>query len=194
MSSAAQWRQYIRVHNAWLINANDAMSHVYAVNTSSVTHRKKNLGLIVASAHRLHRWPARRVQPKKAKRLWSADKAALRLLPSLSSSSPHLQFRSDTKRLHRRPSSAEAEPMMAPATLSLRPCAAPAPPRIALPRARAWFASAAGASPGVAASHPPRRLCGLRRAVAIDSDQQGSSEPPKQAQFPLSLFTRPQAR
>nr|CAB3494886.1 unnamed protein product [Digitaria exilis] len=80
---------------------------------------------------------------------------------------------------------------MAPATLSLRPCAPPAPPRITLPCARAWFAPAARASPAVAASHPPRRLCGPRRAVAIESDQQGSSELPKQAPFPLPLFTPP---
>ncbi|KAF8686138.1 hypothetical protein HU200_043671 [Digitaria exilis] len=74
--------------------------------------------------------------------------------------------------------------MMAPATLSLRPCAPPAPPRITLPCARAWFAPAARASPAVAASHPPRRLCGPRRAVAIESDQQGSSELPKQEEKP----------
>lgn len=70
--------------------------------------------------------------------------------------------------------------MAAPATLSLRPCAAPATPRAALPRARAWFAPAIRASPSVAASNPPRRFGGIRRAVAVDSDQQGSPEPTEQ--------------
>lgn len=79
-----------------------------------------------------------------------------------------------------RPSPADAEPMVAPATLALRPSAAPAPPRAALPRARAWFAPAIRTSPSVAASYPPRRFSGVRRAVAVDADQQGSPEPPEQ--------------
>lgn len=86
-----------------------------------------------------------------------------------------------TPRLHRR-RPADAEPMVAPATLALRPSAAPAQPRAALPRARAsWFAPAIiRTSPSVAASYPPRRFSGVRRAVAVDADQQGSPEPPEQ--------------
>ncbi|CAN6325329.1 unnamed protein product [Urochloa humidicola] len=76
--------------------------------------------------------------------------------------------------------------MVAPATLSLRPCAAPAPPRTALPRARAWFAPAARASTTTAVSYSyrARHFSGLRRAVAVDSDQQGSPEPPEQEKKP----------
>ena len=65
--------------------------------------------------------------------------------------------------------------MVAPATLALRPSAAPAPPRAALPRARAWFGPASRA-----ASYQQRRFSGVRRAVAVDADQQGSPEPPEQ--------------
>ncbi|CAN6306757.1 unnamed protein product, partial [Urochloa humidicola] len=92
-----------------------------------------------------------------------------------------------TPRLHQaapRPSSAEAEPMVAPATLSLRPRAAPALPRAALPRSRASFAPATRASPTAAVSYPARHLSGLRRAVAVDSDRQGSAEPPEQEKKP----------
>jgi hypothetical protein len=73
--------------------------------------------------------------------------------------------------------------MVAPATLSLRPCAAPAPPRTAPPRARAWFAPATRAPQTVAVSYPARPFGGIRRAVAVDSDQQGSPEPPEQVRF-----------
>ncbi|PAN49839.1 hypothetical protein PAHAL_9G478700 [Panicum hallii] len=74
--------------------------------------------------------------------------------------------------------------MVAPATLSLRPCAAPAPPRTAPPRARAWFAPATRAPQTVAVSYPARPFGGIRRAVAVDSDQQGSPEPPEQEKKP----------
>jgi hypothetical protein len=92
-----------------------------------------------------------------------------------------------TPRLHRR-RRARAQPtpesMVAPATLSLRPYAAPAPPRTALPRSRACFAPGTRTlSPSVAVSHPPRHLGILRRAVAVDSDQQGSPDPPEQVRM-----------
>lgn len=121
----------------------------------------------------------------------SGDKA-LRFRPSASAPSPLVSSparaaqstspRSDTAATPAspRPSPADAEPMVAPATLALRPSAAPAPPRAALPRARAWFAPAIRTSPSVAASYPPRRFSGVRRAVAVDADQQGSPEPPEQ--------------
>ncbi|EER94919.1 uncharacterized protein LOC8083674 [Sorghum bicolor] len=80
--------------------------------------------------------------------------------------------------------------MVAPATLALRPSAAPAQPRAALPRARAsWFAPAIiRTSPPVAASYPPRRFSGVRRAVAVDADQQGSPEPPEQEKRPKTYY------
>ncbi|OEL16481.1 hypothetical protein BAE44_0022499 [Dichanthelium oligosanthes] len=76
--------------------------------------------------------------------------------------------------------------MVAPATLSLRPCAPPALPRTALARSRAWFAPATRASP--TASVPARTFSGLRRAVAVDSDQQGSPEPPEQEKKPKTYY------
>lgn len=80
--------------------------------------------------------------------------------------------------------------MVAPATLSLRPGATLAPYRAALPRAHAGFAPAASRPPhAVAVSYPPmRRLGSLRRAVAVDSDQQGSSEPPEQEEKPKTYY------
>ncbi|RCV44961.1 hypothetical protein SEVIR_9G420000v4 [Setaria viridis] len=78
--------------------------------------------------------------------------------------------------------------MVAPATLSLRPCAAPAPPRTALPRSRACFAPGTRPSPSVAVSHPPRHFGSLRRAVAVDSEQQGSHEPPEQEKKPKTYY------
>ncbi|CAD6211071.1 unnamed protein product [Miscanthus lutarioriparius] len=78
--------------------------------------------------------------------------------------------------------------MVAPATLSLRPSAAPAPPRAALSRARAWFGPAIRTSPSVAASYQPRRFSGVRRAVAVDADQQGSPEPLEQEKKPETYY------
>ncbi|RLN38876.1 uncharacterized protein C2845_PM01G14000 [Panicum miliaceum] len=78
--------------------------------------------------------------------------------------------------------------MVAPATLSLRPCAAPAPTRAAPPRARAWFAPTTRAPPTVAVSHPVRPFSVIRRAVAVDSDQQGSPEPPEQEKKPKTYY------
>lgn len=69
--------------------------------------------------------------------------------------------------------------MVTPATFSLRPSAPPAPPRAGLPRARACFAPAIRTSPSVAFSYQPRRFSGIRRAVAVDSEQ-GSPESPEQ--------------
>ena len=66
--------------------------------------------------------------------------------------------------------------MVAAATFSLRPCAPP--------RARAWFAPATRATPTVAVSYAARPFGGIRHAVAVDSDQQGSPEPPEQVRFP----------
>ncbi|WVZ56811.1 hypothetical protein U9M48_007288 [Paspalum notatum var. saurae] len=75
--------------------------------------------------------------------------------------------------------------MVAPAMLSLRPCAAPAPPRAALLRARACLSPPVRTSPpSVAASNPRWSISVLRRAVAVDSDQQGSPEPPEQEKKP----------
>ena len=84
--------------------------------------------------------------------------------------------------------------MVAAATFSLRPCA---PPRTAPPRARAWFAPATRATPTVAVSYAARPFGGIRRAVAVDSDQQGSPEPPEQVRFsschvPLRSLARAQ--
>ncbi|TVU47204.1 hypothetical protein EJB05_06796 [Eragrostis curvula] len=78
--------------------------------------------------------------------------------------------------------------MVAPATLSLRPSAALAPPRAALPRASFGFAHAARATPSAAVSYPPRRLESVRRAVAVDSDQQGSAKPPEQVKKPQTYY------
>lgn len=64
--------------------------------------------------------------------------------------------------------------MAAQATLSLRPCATLAPSRAALPRAHAGFAPASRPAPALSISCPPRRLESLRRALAVESDQQGS--------------------
>lgn len=100
------------------------------------------------------------------------------LPPILSGTSRPVQF-TDTATTPA--ATADAEPMVAPATLALRPSAAPAPPRAALPRARAWFGPAIRtSSPSVAASYAPPRFSGVRRAVAVDADQQGSPEPPEQ--------------
>uniref|UniRef100_A0A0E0CZZ8 Ycf54-like protein n=1 Tax=Oryza meridionalis TaxID=40149 RepID=A0A0E0CZZ8_9ORYZ len=68
--------------------------------------------------------------------------------------------------------------MVAPATLSLRPFATLAPSRAALPRVGAGFALPPGVS-----CQPRRRRLSLR-AVAVDSDQQGSPEPPDQEAKP----------
>ncbi|KAK3147325.1 hypothetical protein QOZ80_3BG0280970 [Eleusine coracana subsp. coracana] len=78
--------------------------------------------------------------------------------------------------------------MVAPATLSLRPSAALAPAAAALPRARAGFARVARATPFAAVSYPPRRFESIRRAVAVDSEQQGSAEPPEQEKKPQTYY------
>ncbi|KAL6660088.1 hypothetical protein ACP70R_002210 [Stipagrostis hirtigluma subsp. patula] len=78
--------------------------------------------------------------------------------------------------------------MVAPATLSLRPCAAVAPPRAARPTALAGFAPATRPRPALAVSCPPRHFSSLRRAVAVDSDQQGSAEPPEQEKGPKTYY------
>jgi len=75
--------------------------------------------------------------------------------------------------------------MVAAATFSLRPCA---PPRTAPPRARAWFAPATRSTPTVAVSYAARPFGGIRRAVAVDSDQQGSPEPPEQEKKPKTYY------
>ncbi|KAF7049093.1 hypothetical protein CFC21_057700 [Triticum aestivum] len=69
--------------------------------------------------------------------------------------------------------------MVAPATLSLRPCATLAPSRAALPRARAHAhaGSAPASRPALSVSCPPTRFESLRRAATAVSDRQGSAEP-----------------
>uniref|UniRef100_A0A0D9VTM4 Ycf54-like protein n=1 Tax=Leersia perrieri TaxID=77586 RepID=A0A0D9VTM4_9ORYZ len=81
----------------------------------------------------------------------------------------------------RRPAAEEEEAMVAPATLSLRPCATLAPPRPALPRSSAGFALRRPTRPvrATAILRPPSRRL-LPRAVAVDSDQQGSPKPSDQ--------------
>lgn len=77
--------------------------------------------------------------------------------------------------------------MVTPATFSLRPSAPPAPPRAGLPRARACFAPAIRTTPSVAFSYQPRRFSGIRRAVAVDSEQ-GFPESPEQEKKPKTYY------
>ncbi|KAL5210910.1 hypothetical protein ABZP36_006533 [Zizania latifolia] len=77
--------------------------------------------------------------------------------------------------------------MAAPATLSLRPCATLAPSRAAPLRGSAWFALPPLARPPLAVSYQPRRRL-PPRAVALDSDQQGSPEPPVQEAKPKRYY------
>uniref|UniRef100_A0A453I650 Uncharacterized protein n=1 Tax=Aegilops tauschii subsp. strangulata TaxID=200361 RepID=A0A453I650_AEGTS len=82
--------------------------------------------------------------------------------------------------------------MVAPATLSLRPCATLAPSRAALPRAHAHAGFAPASRPALSVSCPPTRFESLRRAATAVSDRQGSAEPSEKvsigARFPCLAF------
>ncbi|KAL5219447.1 hypothetical protein ABZP36_020131 [Zizania latifolia] len=77
--------------------------------------------------------------------------------------------------------------MVAPATMSLRPCATLAQSRPAPPRGSAGFALPPPARTPLAASYQSRRWL-PPRAVAVDSDQQGSTEPPEQEAKPKKYY------
>ncbi|KAG8063500.1 hypothetical protein GUJ93_ZPchr0003g17068 [Zizania palustris] len=77
--------------------------------------------------------------------------------------------------------------MVAPATMCLRPCATLAQSRAAPRRGSAGFALPPSARPALAASYQSRRWLPTR-AVAVDSDQQGSTEPPEQEAKPKKYY------